>query len=120
MQNKVNEFGRSMVEILGVLAVVGVLSITAIAGYKYAMEKYQAKQLCTSCSNHRVMQTGTNTYACVLICEDGDWQDISGKCRTGISTIDNEIGIDITSQQLCKNANGDISQDGEKLYCIPK
>ena len=79
-----------------------------------------SKQLCTSCSNHRVMQTGTNTYACVLICEDGDWQDISGECRTGISTIDNEIGIDITSQQLCKNANGDISQDGEKLYCIPK
>ncbi len=36
--------GRSMVEMLGVLAVIGVLSITGIAGYKVAINKYIANE----------------------------------------------------------------------------
>ncbi|MBR6675417.1 MAG: hypothetical protein IKL32_05820, partial [Alphaproteobacteria bacterium] len=36
--------GRSMVEIIGVLVVVGVLSIGAVSGYKYGMNKYRAIQ----------------------------------------------------------------------------
>ena len=40
-----NEHGRSMVEMLGVLAVVGVLSIGGIQGYSYAMNKYRANQI---------------------------------------------------------------------------
>ena len=36
--------GRSMVEMLGVLAVIGVLSIGGIAGYSYGMDKYRANQ----------------------------------------------------------------------------
>ena len=39
-----NEIGRSMVEMLGTLAVIGVLSVGGIMGYKYAMDKYQANQ----------------------------------------------------------------------------
>ena len=46
---KVCELGRSMVEMLGVLAIIGVLSVGGIAGYSKAMEKYklnkQAEQL---------------------------------------------------------------------------
>ena len=38
---KFNEFGRSMVEMLGVLAIIGVLSVGAIAGYSKAMLKYK-------------------------------------------------------------------------------
>ncbi|MBR4926821.1 MAG: hypothetical protein IKY98_00685 [Alphaproteobacteria bacterium] len=38
------ESGRSMVEMLGVLAVVGVLSIGGIAGYSYGMDKYRANE----------------------------------------------------------------------------
>ncbi|MDY4884724.1 MAG: prepilin-type N-terminal cleavage/methylation domain-containing protein [Alphaproteobacteria bacterium] len=33
--------GRSMVEMLGVLAIIGVLSVGAIAGYSKAMNKYK-------------------------------------------------------------------------------
>ena len=39
-----NESGRSMVEILAVLAIVGVLSIGGVAGYTMAMNRYQAGQ----------------------------------------------------------------------------
>ena len=38
---KTNHIGRSMVEILGVLAIVGVLSVGGIAGYSTAMNKYK-------------------------------------------------------------------------------
>lgn len=38
---KTNENGRSMVEMLGVLAIIGVLSVGAIAGYSKAMFKYK-------------------------------------------------------------------------------
>ncbi|MCP4393068.1 MAG: type II secretion system protein [Alphaproteobacteria bacterium] len=37
----VMQSGRSMVEMLGVLAIVGVLSIGALSGYSTAMEKYK-------------------------------------------------------------------------------
>ena len=42
---KQNERGRSMVEILGVLAVIGVLSFGGIQGYKYAMDKHRANDI---------------------------------------------------------------------------
>ena len=45
MQTKMNEIGRSMIEILGVLAVIGVLSVGAVAGYRYAMDKYRANDI---------------------------------------------------------------------------
>ena len=44
MKNKLNETGRSMVEMLGVLAVIGVLSVGGIMGYKYGMMKYRVNE----------------------------------------------------------------------------
>ena len=41
----VNESGRSMVEMLGVLAIIGVLSIGGIAGYTMAMNRYRANEI---------------------------------------------------------------------------
>ena len=40
--------GRSMVEMLGVLAIIGVLSVGAIAGYSKAMEKYKLNKFSES------------------------------------------------------------------------
>ena len=39
-----SQSGRSMVEMLGVLAVIGVLSIGGIMGYSYGMDKYRANE----------------------------------------------------------------------------
>ena len=38
---KAEQCGRSMIEMLGVLAIVGVLSVGGIAGYSKAMEKFK-------------------------------------------------------------------------------
>ena len=40
-RNDVSSAGRSMIEMLGVLAIVGVLSVGGIAGYSKAMEKWK-------------------------------------------------------------------------------
>ena len=42
--NRKIESGRSMVEMLGVLAIIGVLSIGGIMGYSYGMDKYRANE----------------------------------------------------------------------------
>ena len=42
MKNLKSQSGRSMVEMLGVLAIIGVLSIGGIAGYTMAMNRYRA------------------------------------------------------------------------------
>mgnify|MGYP003304645119 CR=1 FL=1 len=54
-----NEKGRSMVEMLGVLAIIGVLSTAGIAGYTKAMEKFKintaANQISTIISNYNTL-----------------------------------------------------------------
>ena len=45
MIKKKNESGRSMVEMLGVLAIIGVLSIGGIAGYTMSMRRHRANQV---------------------------------------------------------------------------
>lgn len=42
---KQNQFGRSMIEMLGVLAIIAVLSVGGIAGYSKAMEKFKLNKL---------------------------------------------------------------------------
>ena len=42
---KKSQNGRSMIEMLGVLAIVGVLSAGGIAGYSMAMQSYKTNQL---------------------------------------------------------------------------
>ena len=44
------ESGRSMVEMLGVLAIIGVLSIGGIAGYTMAMNRHKANEVITAAS----------------------------------------------------------------------
>ena len=41
---RINENGRSMVEMLGVLAIIGILSAVSLAGYSKAMAKHKVNQ----------------------------------------------------------------------------
>ena len=48
---KINQNGRSMVEMLGVLAIIGVLSVGSIAGYSKAMYKYKINKFTDQMTN---------------------------------------------------------------------
>ena len=52
-----NESGRSMTEMLGVLAIIGTLSISGIAGYTYAMNKHRANEIISSVSKMAMTAT---------------------------------------------------------------
>ena len=68
---KANEQGRSMVEMLGVLAIIGVLSIGGIAGYTMAMNRYKANQILDMASKLSIMaQTG-------YVADSDNWNGIS-------------------------------------------
>ena len=45
MKFKKSQSGRSMVEMLGVLAIIGVLSVGGIAGYSHSMSKHRANRI---------------------------------------------------------------------------
>lgn len=63
---KNEQSGRSMVEMLGVLAIIGVLSIGGIAGYSKAMTKYKANKALDQISmilmNVRVVYASAPNY----------------------------------------------------------
>lgn len=62
----INEKGRSMVEMLGVLAIIGVLSVGGIAGYSKAMNKYKINktndQLSMLIANIRTLFSSQSSY----------------------------------------------------------
>jgi Tfp pilus assembly protein PilE len=55
-----NESGRSMVEMLGVLAIIGVLSIGGIAGYTMAMNRYRANEIVDAASKTAIIAMTAN------------------------------------------------------------
>ncbi len=60
---KKQESGRSMVEMLGVLAIIGVLSVGGIAGYMLSMNRFRANNLIDKASKfatiaYSTVQTG--------------------------------------------------------------
>ena len=61
-----NEHGRSMVEMLGVLAIIGVLSVGGIAGYSKAMNKFKVNktmdQVSSIIANIRTMFSSQKGY----------------------------------------------------------
>ncbi|MBQ6854468.1 MAG: hypothetical protein IJO11_03385, partial [Alphaproteobacteria bacterium] len=60
MRIKLNEHGRSMVEILGVLVIIGILSIGGMAGYQYAYSSYQAGQIQDVIGKAKLLATQNN------------------------------------------------------------
>lgn len=61
-----NQQGRSMIEMLGVLAIIGVLSVGGIAGYTKAMTKYKTngtmEQMLTIAANVQNVTLRTKKY----------------------------------------------------------
>ncbi len=76
----VNESGRSMVEMLGVLAIIGVLSIGGIAGYTMAMNRYRANEVIDAASKMAIIAMTANGGA-------GADTPITSLAQAGIGTV---------------------------------
>ncbi len=108
-----SETGRSMVEMLGVLAIIGVLSIGGIYGYTYAMNRYRANEILdlaykyaqmyhTLCNTERAHNgNGKCSY------EAGDNSDgVFSFCDTGLVPV--TIDDDDPSERVCAIHGADI------------
>ncbi len=72
-QNKKDaEDGRSMVEMLGVLAIIGVLSIGGIAGYTMAMNRYRANEIIDVASKVAVIAMSKSECDWTGVCANMD------------------------------------------------
>ena len=82
-QADVPQYGRSMIEMLGVLAIIGVLSVGGIAGYSKAMMKYRInktiEQITLIAGNVRAFFGSQKNYAEL----DNCWLNniVSTKCQ---------------------------------------
>ena len=85
MKHLKSESGRSMVEMLGVLAIIGVLSIGGIMGYSYAMDKYRANQT----------MNDVNLRAIDLIAQASRRVDFTLAEWPTKSTVDYDIGLEV-------------------------
>ena len=95
-----SQSGRSMVEMLGTLAIIGILSVAAIVGYSYAMDKYRANRTMHDV-NIRAMDVMAQFDATGTATLDG-WKD--EPTLYPISLEEGTIGIQVDNvpQRVCE------------------
>lgn len=74
--SQANESGRSMVEILAVLAIMGVLAVVGIVVYKYAMDKHRANTILQDAHLGFASIRGTRA-------EQFDWTPVNFEPKSG-------------------------------------
>ena len=97
--------GRSMVEMLGVLAIIGVLSVGGIAGYSKAMAKFKLSkamdQVSNVVTNIRTLYSGQPNYSGL---------STSIAIRMGAIGAEMLNGVSPTTASVAYNAfNGDVA-----------
>ena len=94
-----NESGRSMVEMLGVLAIIGVLSVGGIAGYTMAMNKYRANEIAAAAAQCGIMAVAKATTggSNVSSTDCSDLMEIPSSASGNISSMKVVAGTDGTS-----------------------
>ena len=98
---KTNENGRSMIEMLGVLAIIGVLSVGGIAGYSKAMNKFKTNKVADNVSmlvaNIKTLYAQQNTY-----------NGLDNKTAISMGVVPDELGTNATSGTLTNAYSGPV------------
>ncbi len=90
---KTNESGRSMIEMLGVLAIIGVLSVGGIAGYSKAMNKYKTNKVADNVS---MIVTNIRT----LYAQQDDFNGLNNTSAVKMGVVPNELITNATNGTL--------------------
>ncbi len=97
------EHGRSMTEMLGVLAVIGVLSIGGVQGYRYAMNKYHSNEVINELNmlnaQLAIFMSGIHDEEAVMSL--GEPYDDARRINTGGYAFDYGCGQDPDSNSPC-------------------
>lgn len=114
--------GRSMVEMLGVLAIIGVLSVGGISGYSKAMAKYRANktldQISLLITNIRTLYANQYNYTGLDNDALEDFELVSADMKSGTDYV-NPFGGKIKVEATNGNANFAVTYTGlDKQACI--
>ncbi len=104
---KNNQFGRSMVEMLGVLAIIGVLSIGGIAGYSKAMEKHKI--------NKTIDEINTTLGNVLMLVHSSNFKDsisCSFYSTTTAENCDTIQKLNIVPEHMWKNSTQIVTSTG--------
>lgn len=122
MYKSLNETGRSMIEMLGVLAIIGVLSVGGIAGFSKAMNSHKTNQcmdqIATIIANVRSLglrqhgsYSGLTTAAAIkLKAAPDEMVKTSGSSSSLVNVFGGEVKIG-TSKALHSNAKNAKEKD---------
>ena len=105
------ESGRSMVEMLGVLAIIGVLSVGGIAGYSLSMRRHRANGVADTVAKYALVAYGH----CQQKLLNGDVTATSGCTAAAITTFANAgigslpAGVDTTKGIVLNSVSSDSS-----------
>ena len=96
-----NEAGRSMIEMLGVLAIIGVLSVGGIAGYSKAMNKFKTNKVADNVSmivaNIKTLYAQQKTYG-----------TLTNADAVSLGVVPDELIKDRAAGTLKNSFNGDV------------
>ena len=105
-QCRLAQSGRSMVEMLGTLAIIGVLSIGGIAGYSYGMDKWRANEVINDVNMRMIDIAGQvfRNQSEIAIPEDWDIKGRSGYIIDVFQNTDSEpsIMVEKVPTSVCK------------------
>ena len=82
-----NENGRSMVEMLGVLAIIGVLSIGGIAGYTRAMRNWRANEIIDAANKTVVVAETQDAGSATYTTDVGNIENVAGHAASQITAV---------------------------------
>ena len=116
------ESGRSMIEMLGVLAIIGVLSVGGIAGYSKAMNKFKTNKVADNVSmlvaNTKTLYAQQNTYTGLnnenavsmgIVPDELVVKDDQGKYKSLVNAFNGPVSITVSNS---------TAPDDEKAFII--
>ena len=96
-----NENGRSMVEMLGVLAIIGVLSVGGIAGYSKAMNKYKINK-----TTDQVSMLVANIRT--IFSSQGDYEGLTNTQAKKFGVVPNDMYTNASNSTITNAFNGAV------------
>jgi len=114
---KKNETGRSMVEMLGVLAIIGVLSVTGIAGFSMAMNKYKANQILATASTLYMLSVANSAVNPAGSSYGGSEVEPPYEGVTMSVDSDGNVTVSGASFEVCKIVNTSFGTQDFTINC---
>lgn len=97
-----NQLGRSMIEMLGVLAIAAIITLGGISGFRIAMNKFRANGIAELIAMASIYAQSHNTAITSLEDLADDYEEAIPECVSDVSaTTDGKVSITFEESDHC-------------------